>query len=86
MLGSHLIVSCCGRGRFFGSKLALKEEWVVVDTPFFDAPGALTTPLTPNDQLGLSATTTMPFISMVFCIVEGGKLFASKNRMDAQVP
>lgn len=29
------------RGRFFGSKLALKEEWVPLDLPYFAAPGGL---------------------------------------------
>ena len=27
------------RGRVFGSKLALKDEWVKMDASFFDAPG-----------------------------------------------
>ena len=28
-----------GRAKVFGSKLALKEEWVCIDPPYFNAPG-----------------------------------------------
>ena len=30
------------RAKVFGNKLALKEEWVCVDQPYFNAPGAAT--------------------------------------------
>lgn len=34
-----LAPSLVGRGRVFGSKLALKHEWQALDVPYFDAPG-----------------------------------------------
>ena len=76
------------RGRLFGSKLALKDEWVKIDSSYFDAPGTLNAALSPTDQV-LSTTpgasSGMPFIGMVFCLVEGGKGYASKHRADASV-
>lgn len=34
-----LAPSLVGRGRVFGSRLALKDEWQALDVPYFDAPG-----------------------------------------------
>eukprot|EP00955_Chlamydomonas_euryale_P001026 11920-Chlamydomonas_euryale.AAC.1 len=31
--------SLCERVKAFGNKLALKDEWVCVDKPYFEAPG-----------------------------------------------
>lgn len=34
-----LAPSQLARGRIFGGKLALKEEWLALDSPYFNAPG-----------------------------------------------
>jgi hypothetical protein len=34
-----LAPSLVARGHIFGSKVSLKEEWVCVDEPYFNAPG-----------------------------------------------
>jgi hypothetical protein len=34
-----------GRAKVFGNRLALKDDWVCVDSPYFDAPAALVAPL-----------------------------------------
>ena len=41
MLQLYQVLAPClvARARVFGSSLALKEDWIPVDAPYFDAPG-----------------------------------------------
>ena len=68
------------RGKKFGNTLALKEEWRCTNRPYFCAPGTLQAPLGPFD-----VAQPIPNITMVFCMVEGGKVFAARSRADAKV-
>ena len=36
------------RAKVFGNKLALKEEWICVDAPYFTAPGVRLVPRRPG--------------------------------------
>ncbi|GAX78935.1 hypothetical protein CEUSTIGMA_g6375.t1 [Chlamydomonas eustigma] len=78
-----LAPSLASRARVFGNKVTLKKEWVQIDTPYFDAAGSLFAPLTPLDRIP-SSSLGLTRISMVFCMVEGGKAYASRSRGDAQ--
>ncbi|GAX78739.1 hypothetical protein CEUSTIGMA_g6176.t1 [Chlamydomonas eustigma] len=74
-----LAPSLVSRGHVFGSKLSLKEEWVCVDEPYFNAPGVATAKLTPADSVKASWSNT----ACVFAQVDGGKQFATRFRKDA---
>ena len=68
------------RGKKFGNTLALKEEWKCTNRPYFCAPGTLQAALGPLD-----VSHPIPNITMVFCMVEGGKAFAARSRAEAKV-
>lgn len=69
------------RGRAFGSQLRLKPEWTQVDGGYFDAPGALVFPLGACDKC--KDDVLDPFVATVFLQVDGAKVYAAKNRLDA---
>jgi len=71
--------SLLGRAKIFGNKLALKEEWVCVDLPYFAAPGTLEAPIGLVEGAG-----ELPNITMVFSIVDGGKTYAKSHRKEAR--
>ncbi len=60
------------RARIFHSRLALKPEWVRIDSSYFDAAGSLLAPLTPMDRVPPPGLGTQR-ITMVFSTVDGGK-------------
>ncbi|GFH21557.1 guanylate cyclase domain-containing protein, partial [Haematococcus lacustris] len=51
----------------FGSQLALREEWVCVLRPYFDAPGARSSLVRSDNPAAMEGVT------MVFALVDGGK-------------
>lgn len=55
-------------------QLALKDEWVRIRPPYFDAPGALMAPLGDSSE-----PSNLPPITMVFCIVDGIKVGQSTS-------
>ncbi|GAX72947.1 hypothetical protein CEUSTIGMA_g402.t1 [Chlamydomonas eustigma] len=71
------------RGRYFGSTLSLKDDWYCLDSPYFDAPSTLHHPLSHQDLYMDDAG--LPPVTMVFCAVEDGKMFSSKDRRAALV-
>ncbi|GAX81930.1 hypothetical protein CEUSTIGMA_g9358.t1, partial [Chlamydomonas eustigma] len=70
------------RGRLFGSTLALKEEWQMLSTGYFHAPGSTVYPLGSTDKVPQGLWN--PPVTHVFCKVEktGGVGGLSKRDMD----
>ncbi|GAX79288.1 hypothetical protein CEUSTIGMA_g6729.t1 [Chlamydomonas eustigma] len=66
-----LAPSFTGRGPLFGSHLSLKEDWICINKPYYSAPGMAPPGCPPTE------------ITCVFCMVEDGKLYASRYRQDA---
>ncbi|KAF5835292.1 hypothetical protein DUNSADRAFT_7617 [Dunaliella salina] len=79
-LFSILPPSLVERAKVWKNKLALKKEWVMVTKPYFDAPGALESPLSPVVQ----HQPTLPPVTMVFATVEGANNFSAYNRKEAR--
>lgn len=77
-----LTPSLVARGRAYGSKLALKEEWVMLDVPYFSAPGALLAPVSSAD-VALTGLE-LPHVTIAFCAVDDAKAYSLRNRSDAR--
>eukprot|EP00200_Dunaliella_tertiolecta_P019164 CAMPEP_0202400750 /NCGR_PEP_ID=MMETSP1128-20130828/2982_1 /ASSEMBLY_ACC=CAM_ASM_000463 /TAXON_ID=3047 /ORGANISM="Dunaliella tertiolecta, Strain CCMP1320" /LENGTH=1520 /DNA_ID=CAMNT_0049004399 /DNA_START=82 /DNA_END=4641 /DNA_ORIENTATION=- len=79
-LFSILPPSLVERAKVWKNKLALKKEWVMVTKPYFDAPGALESPL----SAVVGVDPTLPPVTMVFATVEGANNFSAYNRKEAR--
>lgn len=71
-----------GRAKEFKNKLNIKTEYVCEDLPYFSAPGTDAAPLGDVTDTRI----VLPPVTMVFCIVEGGKYYAAtKSRNNARL-
>ncbi|KAG1668570.1 hypothetical protein FOA52_007304 [Chlamydomonas sp. UWO 241] len=70
------------RGRIFGSKLALGDDWAQIDGCYYDAPGATLAPLTVSEDDDAAVGGLDP-VAMLFVSVEGAKDYTQSHRADA---
>ena len=68
-------------GQCSGRPQRLKQEWIAVDTAYFGAVGALSSPLSASDSITSGAW--LPSVSAVFCKVDGGRQYTLRYRHDA---
>ncbi|KAG1658877.1 hypothetical protein FOA52_000665 [Chlamydomonas sp. UWO 241] len=75
----HLYQLCAprlsGRVKVFGNSLALKEEWVCIDKPYFEAPSAMEAPLGGLSSPSTSSSDELQLLpaAIVVAMVDGAR-------------